>query len=52
MTSIRIAITAALVLLVAFAGGAAHTSHGQAHASAHAVALASASARYSPPLCC
>jgi hypothetical protein len=41
------------VLLVAFAGGAAHTSHGQAHSSAHAVALASASARpYSPPLCC
>jgi len=53
MTSIRIAIAAALLLTIGFAGGMVHASHGQAPAPARAAAaLASAPTRNSPVLCC
>jgi hypothetical protein len=52
MSIIRIAIAAALVLTVLFAGGTGHTSRGQAPATAHPHALAGGSLRNSPVLCC
>ena len=52
MTCIRIAIAAALVLTVLFAGGTAHTSHGQASATVHSLSLADGPGRNSPVLCC
>jgi hypothetical protein len=51
MTSIRIAIAAALAAAAVLAGGTAHASHG-ARVASHPIALAGASRQASPVLCC
>jgi hypothetical protein len=52
MTSIRIAIAAALVLAAAFAGGAAHVRHAATPATIRTVAFVAPKTASSPPLCC
>jgi len=52
MTSIRIAIAAALMLAAVFAGGLAHASRSQTPTPARYDALAAGAVHDSPILCC
>jgi hypothetical protein len=52
MTSIRIAIAAAVMFAAAFAGGAGLATHRQAPAIAQAASLSGASLHHDPVLCC
>jgi hypothetical protein len=52
MTSIRIAIAAALAAGAVLVGGTAHARHSEAPASNHGAVVAASVALKVPPLCC